>query len=42
MDGAPELDGVDYVDQPYKAEFTATAGDSTGFTCTVISPEATP
>jgi hypothetical protein len=41
MDGAPELSGVDYIEQPYKAEFAATGADSTGFTCTVISAEAT-
>ncbi|MDQ3107512.1 MAG: phage tail tube protein [Actinomycetota bacterium] len=42
MDGAPELSGIDYIDQPYKAEFAATGADSTGFTVVVVSPEATP
>jgi hypothetical protein len=41
MDGAPELAGIDYVEQPYKAEFAATSTDATGFTCTVVSGEAT-
>lgn len=42
LDGQPELAGKEYVDQPYKCEFTATGADSTGFSCVVTSPESAP
>ena len=42
MDGQPELSGFDVIEQPLTAEFTATAGDSTGFEVVVVSDESTP
>lgn len=40
-EGQPELAGMDIVDQPYSGLFSATGADSTGFTVTVVSSEAT-
>lgn len=41
-DGQPELSGLDLLEQPLVADFTATAADSTGFSVVVVSSESTP
>lgn len=42
LDGAPELAGIDYIEQPLTAEFAATGADSTGFQVVVVSAETVP